>query len=211
MRKKPKRTGEPKPSVLEFLTSAGAFRREVGEERWAQEDLEARASLAQMVSDAMRQFAEFDASDEGRAREEMRVGLELLLANEVIAKSPVCIQVLTAFQQCVNYQWGAKDSAEMVAPLAPHFNKVRASTSAKAKAEKTAEMDAPYRALLRQHPGSKPSVQRALLRDRFGLTHAETLAVARRWRDSEEGKKSTAASTRQSATAKDAHKDEAPP
>ena len=211
MSKKPKRRDAPKSSVLELLASAGAFRNEVGEERWEQHKCEEQAKLRQSVRDAMRQFAEFDASDEGRAREEMRVGLELLLANKVIAKSPVCIEVLTAFHHCINYRWGAKDSVGMVGPLEPHFESVRASRNAKAKAAKTAEIDEPYRELLRQHTGSKPSLQRALLKDEFGLDSAKAHAVVRRWRDSEDGKKSTAASTRKSSTAKDAHKDETPP
>lgn len=155
MIKKPKRAEVPTVSMYEFLTPVRAWRKDIGEERWEQHKRDEKAKSAQKMLEHKRWFAEFEASDEGKAREEMLVGLELLLANEVIAKSPVCIEVLTAFHYCINYRWGAGDAAGMIDVLAPHFDKVRAETGGKARAAKTAEKDESYRALLRQHPGSK--------------------------------------------------------
>lgn len=211
MSKKPKRVEAPKVSMDEFLAPIRAWRKEVGEERWEQYKREEQGKIIQSWIDGKRQFDKFEASDEGKAREEMRVGLELLLANEVIAKSPVCIEVLTAFHHCINYRWGAADAAGMIDVLAPHFDKVRAETGGKVRAAKTAEKDAPYRELLRQHPGSKPSTQRELITKQFGLNSTEAFDVVRRWRESEEGKKSPDASNRKSTTAKTAQKGAAQP
>jgi hypothetical protein len=199
--KKPKPADVPKVSMDEFLAPIRAWRKKVGEERWEQHKREEQTKAVQWAIDARREFAEFEASDEGKARAKLMLRLKELTADETIAQSETCIELLDALHHCLDHKFMAEGSGDVIAVLTPHFSRMGSpGAGGRAKAEAQVRKDEDHRKLLRQHPGLDAVAQRKLLQREFVLGLDPAKLIVRRWRESEEGKKATAASTRKSST-----------
>lgn len=149
----------------------------------------------------------FNASPEGQARTKLMLRLKELTADTTIAQSETCIELLDALHHCLDHKFMAEGSGDVIAVLTPHFSRMGSpGAGGRAKAEAQARKDEDHRKLLRQHPGRKPKELTQLLMTNSKLNGGTAHAVVRRWLDSEEGKKSTAASTRKSSTTGKAQK-----
>jgi hypothetical protein len=103
--------------------------------------LAGQKAFIETIEKMKRDFDRFSDSDEGRAREALRLRLEELRSDPAIRKSDTCIEVLGAFIHCVTYAWGASDSGGMIAPLLPHFDRERARNAAVAKRDNDPKQD----------------------------------------------------------------------
>ncbi len=175
----------------------------------AEQKIEADRALAEAVKKFFQKQEDFIASPEGLARSKLMERLKEMTTDETIAQSETCVELLEAFHDSLDYNFWRADSGGVISHLKPHFDAEKSAAAGRARAEKQAKEDAPYREFLAKHPSKAPKEQKILLRKEFKLTAAEAHGAVRRWKESDEGKKLlTATGSRQLQQVKTHQKEE---
>ncbi len=169
----------PSLNLDALVASQRAAREAMGEQAWLEYQEQHKRLMAETIIKTKRDFDAFVASPEGKAREALRLNLEMLKHDDLIRQSETCIEVLDAFIYCVTYRWGAADSGGMLDPFDKHF----ATERNRQHAQRRGEPLEAYRVLLDGLANEKAAVRKAALRAQFEISAAQAHDIHRNWRE----------------------------